>query len=184
MIRRPFQTFRSGRLHRNICLRPPKRSRRPWLNQCSTPIPRPSPPPPFVRHSSACIDACVYLGRPDVPEGAGAGVLHGEQLPVPEAAEDGPVRRRLRDELLPGAQDQKAEGAVDLQRRHAVHQGRGNRAEVRVREEMLLTTRPLHGKSSAVTTTTATTTTATTATATTTTTTGRRRPAARPVNPR
>lgn len=184
MIRLPFQTvffFYLGDSIKIFASGPRKRSRRPWSNRCP-PSPLGSSPSP---HSLGTLLTRVCTGRPDVPEGAGAGVLHGEQLPVAEAAEDGPVRRRLRDELLPGAQDQEAEGAVDLQRRHAVHQGRGDRAEVRVREKMLLTTRPLHGKSSAVTTTT-TTTTATTTTATTaaTATTGRRRPAARPVIPR
>lgn len=82
--------------------------------------------------------------RPHVQEDAGPGILHGEQLPVAETVEDGPVRGRLRDELLPGAQDQEAEGAVDMQRRHAVHQRRGDHTQVRVREKMLLTTRPLH----------------------------------------
>lgn len=82
--------------------------------------------------------------RSYVQEGAGARVLHGEQLPVEEAAEDGQVRGRLRHELLQGAQDQKAEGAVDMQRRHAVHQRHRDHTEVRVREKMLLTTRPLH----------------------------------------
>lgn len=84
-----------------------------------------------------------------MPEGGGAGVLHGEQLPVAEAAEDGQVRGRMRDELLPGAEDQEAEGAAHLQRRHAVHQGRGDHTQVRVREKMLLTTRPLHDATSA-----------------------------------
>jgi len=79
-----------------------------------------------------------------VQKGTGARVLHGEQLPVEETAEDGQVRGRLRDELLPGAEDQEAEGPVDMQRRHAVHQRHRNHTQVRVRQKMLLTTRPLH----------------------------------------
>lgn len=77
-------------------------------------------------------------------ESARPGVLHGEQLPVEETAEDGQVRGRLRDELLPGAEDQEAEGPVDMQRRDAVHQRHRDHTEVRVRQKMLLTTRPLH----------------------------------------
>jgi len=79
-----------------------------------------------------------------VQESAGAGVLHGEQLSVEKTAEDGQVRGRLRDELLPGAQDQEAEGPVDMQRRYAVHQRHRDHTQVRVRQKMLLTTRPLH----------------------------------------
>lgn len=77
-------------------------------------------------------------------ESGGPRVLHGEQLPVEKAAEDGQVRGWLRDELLQGAEDQEAEGAVDMQRWHALHQRHRDHTEVRVRQEMLLTTRPLH----------------------------------------
>lgn len=77
-------------------------------------------------------------------KGTGARVLHGEQLPVEETAEDGQVRGRLRDELLSGAQDQEAEGPVDMQRRDAIHQRHRDHTQVRVRQKMLLTTRPLH----------------------------------------
>lgn len=80
---------------------------------------------------------------------AGARVLHGEQLPVEETAEDGQVRGRLRDELLSGAQDQEAEGPVDMQRRDAIHQRHRDHTQVRVRQKMLLTTRPLHSTDAA-----------------------------------
>lgn len=88
------------------------------------------------------IQYCVR--RSYVQESAGPRVLYREQLPVEEAAEDGQMRRRLRHELLQGSKDQKAKGAVDMQRRHAVHQRHRDHTEVRVREKMLLTTRPLH----------------------------------------
>jgi len=82
--------------------------------------------------------------RSHLQEGTCAWVLHGEQLSVEETAEDGQVRGRLRNELLPRTQDQEAEGPVDMQRRYAVHQRHRDHTQMRVRQKMLLTTRPLH----------------------------------------
>lgn len=86
---------------------------------------------------------------PDLPQGADSWVLQRERLPVTQAGEDGQVRGFLRLQLLPRSQEQATQSAVNMQRRHALHQGRRDRAQVCLHQEVLLTIwpLPLHSRS-------------------------------------
>lgn len=80
---------------------------------------------------------------PNMPQGADPRVLQRERLPVTQAGEDGQVRGLLRFQLLPSSQEQATQSAVNMQRRHTLHQGCRDRAQVCLHQEVLLTIRPL-----------------------------------------